>query len=117
MLVEAVWSGRAEDLTSAIGGFAEQWGEPFDDPRTPSRAEVVVPVDGTPTTIDVVWQPGHWVGRAPVGGVAVIIEGDRLDADAIELITVADLEQYILGRREFDARALTAPGSGDGALG
>jgi hypothetical protein len=115
MLAEAVWSGRAEDLPSAIGSFAEQWGEPFDDPRPVSHAELVVPVDGTPVTFDMVSQQGRWVGRAGVDGFALTVEGDRLDADAIELVTITDVEPYIRGSREFDERARRAPGSGDGA--
>jgi hypothetical protein len=72
--------------------------------ESPPFTPVLIPVDGEPVRFDHLSKGPTWVAVARRQGVTVALRARNLPMNAVELVTVLDVEPYIEGSRHLQER-------------
>jgi len=98
-IAESFWTGLYATIREAYDEERRHY-DPLVEPpplHVPTRAEMLVSIDGVSIGFDVLSAGTKWVGRARVDGNDVTIEGADYPLQDLELVTITDVEPYIAG--------------------
>ena len=66
---------------------------------TAAAEPATIPVDGAPVTFTVWRKADRWWAVGHYGGFGLVLEGERISVDHVDLVRVLDLDPYFAGRR------------------